>query len=102
VSVALVIQQAKRMRRITLPYVAYLALPHFITLHHKRHDFQKKKLLNIKCVLIFCTVVSAAFLTLRGTERDITNVLRSSCKVPAIIATFQGHLRFLEGFPKKY
>jgi hypothetical protein len=30
--------------------VVPLAPPHFSTLSHKRHDFLKKKLLNIKCV----------------------------------------------------
>jgi hypothetical protein len=57
VSVALVIQHAKRMRRI-MSSVACLALPYFSALSHKRHNFlKKKKLLNIKCALIF----SAAF-----------------------------------------
>jgi hypothetical protein len=49
VSVALVIQHAKRMRRIILSSVASLALPYFSTLSHKRYDF-RKKLLSIKCV----------------------------------------------------
>jgi hypothetical protein len=42
VSVALVIQHAKRMRRIILPSVARVVLKTFSTLSHKRHDFQKK------------------------------------------------------------
>jgi len=43
VSVALVIQHAKRMRRIILSSVACLALQHFSALSHKRHDDRKKK-----------------------------------------------------------
>jgi hypothetical protein len=39
VSVALVIQHAKRMRRIILLSVTCLALLYFSTLSHKRYDF---------------------------------------------------------------
>jgi hypothetical protein len=49
VSVDLVIQHAKRMRHIIFSSVASLAAPYFFTLSHKRYDFRKKKLLNIKC-----------------------------------------------------
>jgi hypothetical protein len=49
-----------------------------------------------------CNILCATFLILRRIERDaIINVLRSSYKVPAILARYQGHLGFLEGFPKK-
>jgi hypothetical protein len=40
VSVALVIQHAKRMRRVILSCVACLAVSHFSTLVRKWHDFR--------------------------------------------------------------
>src|SRR5215469_2744427 len=40
VSVALIIQQAKRMRGVLLPSVACPDLPYFSTLILKRHDFR--------------------------------------------------------------
>jgi hypothetical protein len=52
VSVALVIQHAKCMCRITLSSVPSLAIQYISTLSHKCHDF-REMLLNIKCVLIF-------------------------------------------------
>jgi hypothetical protein len=53
-SVALAIQHAKRMRRITLSSAACLSIPNFSTLAHTRQAFWKK-LADIKCVLIFPT-----------------------------------------------
>jgi len=49
VCVALVIQLAVRMSRVTLPSVACLDIPYFSTLFHKLRDFWGKKLLNVKC-----------------------------------------------------
>ena len=56
-SVALVIQRAKRMRRVILLYVVCLALAHFSTLRRKGHDF-REKVVNLKRVLIFSATFS--------------------------------------------
>jgi hypothetical protein len=53
--VALLIQHSAHMRHTVPSTVASLAPSNFSTLSHKRHDFRKKKLLNIKCVLTFST-----------------------------------------------
>jgi len=42
VSAALIIQDAKRMRRIILSCVTFVAVPYFSTLSHKRYDFRGK------------------------------------------------------------
>jgi predicted transcriptional regulator len=55
VSVALVVQHAKRMRRIILSSVACLALPYFSILFHKRHDFGENIVEYKVCVFIFST-----------------------------------------------
>ena len=65
VSVALVIQHAVRILRIIVTSVACLTLPYFSTLSHKRQDFLKKKLLNIKCTFWFpLQLLSETFLIL--------------------------------------
>ena len=48
-SVALVIQHAKRMRRIILSSVACLDVPHFSTLSHRLKDFREKLTEHEKC-----------------------------------------------------
>jgi hypothetical protein len=50
VSVALVTQHAKRMRRVMLSSVACVAVLDFSTLCYKRPDFRGKNLLSILCV----------------------------------------------------
>jgi hypothetical protein len=65
--VALVIRHTKRMRRITLLHVAYLALSNFSTLSHKRHDFRGESIEYKMRVLIFSTNM----LILREILRDI-------------------------------
>ena len=65
---------------------ASLAPPNISTLSHKRHDFRKKKLVNIICVLLFSLqLLFEILLTLRRIQRDVViNVKTSSCKVPVI------------------
>jgi hypothetical protein len=59
---ALVVKNAIRMRRIMSSSVAWLAVPYFSTLSHKRHSYRKKRHSYRKksvehkvCVLIFST-----------------------------------------------
>jgi hypothetical protein len=88
VFVALIIQHSKRMRPITLPFVACPDLPYFSTLSNKRHDFLKKVIQHEMCVLIFSTTLSETFLILRRTQRDIIKAQTSSYKVPVILVRF--------------
>jgi hypothetical protein len=89
VSIALVIQHAKRMHRIILSSVACLAVPYFFTLSHKRHDFRKNVIEHKMCALIFATTLSETLLILRSIQRDIIiNVHKYSCKVPVIFVRF--------------
>jgi hypothetical protein len=53
VSVALALHHTMYIRRILLSFVAYPAVLYFSTLSHKRHDFRKKGVLNIKRVYGF-------------------------------------------------
>ena len=71
VFVALGIQHAMRMRRVTLSSVACRALLYFSTVSQKRHDF-RRKLLSINCVFSFSLQISfETFLILRRIERDM-------------------------------
>jgi len=54
-SVALGIQNAKRMRSVTLSVVVSLAIPYFSTLSHKQRHFRKTFIELQMCVLIFST-----------------------------------------------
>jgi hypothetical protein len=100
VSVALVMQHAKRMRRIILSSVACLAVPYFSILSHKRHDI-RKNLLNIKFVFLFSLhSLCETYLILARIQRDIIiNVHRSSCEVPLCL-THLIKCKFFKDFRK--
>jgi len=83
--------------------VACLALSHFPTLSHKRHDFRGEKILNIKCVFCFSlNLLSETFLTLRRIQPvNIINVqINSYChtsmklEFPLQIFEKSGNIKF--------
>ena len=51
--VALLIQHAKRMRRVIWSYAASLAPPYFSTPSHKWHDFLQNVIEHKKCLDLF-------------------------------------------------
>jgi hypothetical protein len=68
-----------------LPSVASPAVLYVSVISEKRHDFLEKRILNIKCVLIFCIMLSEKFLILRRAERDI---LKNYFGIPVNYALF--------------
>jgi hypothetical protein len=99
-SAALDIQHAMRMRRINRHQ--WPARLYYIFLHYLINGaIFVKKLLNIKCVLIFSTTFPEEFLILRRTGRDIIiNVNLSSCKVTVFCYIFMkielpGHFLYI-------
>jgi hypothetical protein len=83
VRVALVIQQAKRMR-----HIIYHIFPYYLA---NGTIFEKKSFLTQNvCVDFLYNFFSETLLIPRGIQRDIIiNVHTSSCKVPVIIVGFQ-------------
>ena len=84
-SVALVIQCAVHMHRITLSSLGCLALPYSSTLSQKRHDLRKIIVEREMCL---------------DWARYYRNVHRSSCKAPVILNIFWSNLYLLDRFSK--
>jgi hypothetical protein len=84
------------------PCVACAALQYFSTCSYKRHDFRKKKILNIKYFFWFSLqLLSETFLILSRIKLDtIINVHKSSCKVPVVLLIFEWNLNSLDKFRK--
>jgi hypothetical protein len=89
VSVALVIQHAKRMRRVILSSVACLALHNFVLVLINGTIFGKT-ILNIKCAFWFSLQCSSEiFFILRRILRNmIINIHCFSCKAQVILVRF--------------
>jgi len=78
-------------------HVAMLGRNARCTVSHKRHDFRKKLLLNIKCVFWFYVQLSCeTFLILRRTERDMIKKMHICLlyKITVAIVRFQHNLNF--------
>ena len=102
VYVALVIQQAKRMRHVILSFVACMATQYFYTLSHKRHDFWKKVFQNRMCVFTFLYRFQT-FLILRRIQRDTIQMYRDlHVKYPSFSSDFnkQAYWIFMADFIK--
>ena len=70
------------------------------TLSHKGHDFRKKNCWAQNVFWFSIQFLSETFLILTRIQRDITNLQRSSRKVPVILLRFYSKLYFLDRFSK--
>ena len=77
-SVALVIQHAKRMHYTILPTVASLDVRYFSTLSHNWYNYSKKKLLGTECIMrkIFCPTRSDDGNWRINTNQGINDILK--------------------------
>ena len=85
-SIALVTQHANCIRHI-LSYEAWLTLPYFPTLSHKRREFRIKAIEHKISDSSFPQFSSEKVLILRTLQRDI-HARRSSRKVPVTVVRF--------------
>ena len=87
VSVAIVIQEATRMRRTMLPSAACPAPPHFSTLSHKRYNIRKKKVFEHKMCFDFLYKLCPKHFSFYGPGKlswfsDLPWIGRSGDRVP--------------------
>ena len=73
---------------ITSPSVACPAVQYIPTLSHKRHDFRKKVIGHKMCVLVFSTVSSETFISLKIIQRDVINVKTVRVNYPLFLSDF--------------
>ena len=96
-------QFAPCLHRVMLPSVAFLNLPHFSKLSHKRRDFGERVIEHKMCVLSFSTMYVWNISHSRKNQRDIIiNVLSPSCKVPVILVRFLVTLKYSRRIFEKY
>jgi hypothetical protein len=70
-------------------------LDHIFPLYHINQTIFRKRLLNINCVLLLSLqLFPKTFFIPRRIQRDVTNVHRSSCKVPVFHFRHQRNLEF--------
>jgi hypothetical protein len=95
VSVALVIQHAKRMRHIILSFVVSLAVRNVFILSPKQHDFWEKLVKTQNMFSLSLRISREKFLILRRIQQDmLITVDRSWCKVPVILVRLQWSFNF--------
>jgi hypothetical protein len=98
-TVAMAIQHAMPMRRITMLSAACLFLTIFSPLAYKRYDFRKKKkLLNIKRAISFSPVLSETFPILRINEILSQMYIDLPVKYPLFLSEFKETWIFSTGF----
>jgi hypothetical protein len=84
-----------------LPSVASPALQYFFILSHKRHDFRKKTLLNIKPVFLYSLqCLTETFLILRITEQGMIKMyIDRHVEYPLFLSDFY-ETNFLDRFSR--
>jgi hypothetical protein len=98
----LAIQYATCMRHI-LSFLPFLALPNFSTLSDKRHNFRKKKLLNLKGVFWFSLhfFVWNISHSKKNSATYFHKCKTFPCKVPVTFIRFYWNSNFVDIFSKK-